>query len=192
MVMVPKVQDLTVRQFMKCAKIFKSEDDLIDRYTEILSVLTGRPQQYFETIDTDLLKELFAQIPTFSLDGIKIKVNKKVFIKGKLFVSYPNPLEVTELKSDRYRDLKVFSEAGPDENLHNLLACVYSPSTWTLSPKKYLPKYHKVTAEAMLDAKIKDVCGLVFFYSDVFEKLKVVIEIYLEGVIKEVMSLKEA
>lgn len=175
--------DYTVKQYMDFLKVFKdTHEDQLSKNISLMSVLTGKSEDYYNSIPTKQLMKEVSKLPIFSLEGLEFPVKTNLRINLRIFKGIT---DCQDLSSDRYRDIKGYSERGIDENLHNLLACIYSP----YFKRKYDPKTHKKVSEIMLKAKIKDVCGLVFFYSDVFKRLKEIIEISLETDLKNIEEM---
>jgi hypothetical protein len=179
--------DYTVKQYMDFVKVFKQDhEDQLAKNIALMSVLTGKSEEYYNSIPTKQLMKEVSKLPVFSLEGLEFPVKANLRIKLRIFKGIT---DCQDLSSDRYRDIKGYMERGIDSNLHNLLACVYSP----YFNRKYTPKIHKEVSDIMLTAKIKDVCGLVFFYADVFKRLKEIIEISLEMDLKNIEKMmKEA
>lgn len=180
--MIPSsVKDITISQFMRCVDIYNTPGiDLLDREILILSELTGKPEEYFTSMDIGELKKLFRKVPILSIDGLKdVRFNKQLLLNGWLYKAVYDPSEVNVAL---YRDLKTYIDKGIDKNLHKILACIYRPVF-----RKYTSAEHKKTSELMLKQKIGNVTGAVFFYSDLLKRLNRPIQTYL----KEKLTLIE-
>lgn len=172
--------DYTVKQYMDFVRVFNStHQDQLAKNIALMSVLTGKSEDYYNTLPTKELTKAISKLPVFNLDGVKFPIHRTLFINLRI---YKGITDIQDLSSDRYRDIKAYSERGIDKHLAELLACIYYP----LFNKKHSPKVHKRLTKLMLNQKLKNVAGLVFFYSVVFKRLSQIIETSLE------MDLKKA
>ncbi len=182
--MIPSsIKDLTVQQYMDCLDIYQTPDmDLLDREILILSKLSGKPEDYFTSMDIGELKKLFRKVPVLTLVNLKdVRHNKYLFINGWLYKAVIKPKDINVAL---YRDLKTYIEKGIDENLHKILACIYRPVLI-----KYTGKVHEKTAKLMLKQKIGHVTGAVFFYSDLLKRLSNPIQTYLEQTLMKIENV---
>lgn len=149
--------NLTVKQFQHISKISKSSKDELDKQIEIVSYLSGKSEDEVLKLPLDKIKQVFSEC---GFAAPSTGLHKYIFVNGIL---YKGCLDITSLDAGQYIDLKNFAKQGINENLHNLLACVYKP---------VFGKYnHSKIANDMLKAKLNKVYGLVFFYSAVLELL---------------------
>lgn len=185
---MPLLGELTINQFIKCIDVERSEPNITDRNISLLSIVFGKPEAYYEALKIKDLLAQAARLPKFSLDGLQFKINKHLVINGRI---YRATSDLTNMGSDRYRDIKGYLERGFEDNLHNLCASIYIRQPLFRSAKPYNPKWHKKAAKDFQKAKLKDIAGLVFFYSAVLEKSMEVIQIYLEQNLSIIMETME-
>lgn len=178
--MIPfNLSKLTVRQYQIVNEIFDSQDDLLDKQINAIAYLLGKSTNYVESLPLDLFKYYSSQL-TMIKSGIKCPVKKYIWVKGRLF---KGTKDLSELLTGQYFDLKNLSNDGEIKNLHKLLACVYKP---------VFGKYdHKKCSDILLDAKIEQVYGLLFFYTNEYERLKSYIQMCLEEASKTIQTEME-
>ena len=73
--------------------------------------------------------------------------------------------------------------------MHLLLGCLYLPVNWYGKAYKYNGEKLPQISKDLLTAKLKDVYGLLFFYSSVLEKLSPIIQMSLEEALKTIQEI---
>ena len=179
-----ELQNITIRQYQLINQIVKSDKDELDKEIAIASIITGKSEDDILSMPLPQVKELFSYAKLNEAES-NLKVNKYVYLKGKVYVGLT---DLDKLTTGNYVDLKNFGKDDFIGNLHNLLAILYKP----LFAGKIDGKKHAKIAEAMLDAKLGQVAGLVFFYSNVLESLNPTIQISLEIAARDIQeTMKE-
>ena len=172
---------ITISQYQTINQIVKSNKDDLDKEIEAVAFLTRKSEDELLNLPLDKIRKTFAECG-FSTPSQRLK--RFIWVNGKL---YKGCLDVTDLNTGQYIDLKNFAKQDFVSNLHNLLAVIYKP-IWG--------KYeHGKVAEDMKSAKLNDVYGLVFFYSNLLEILNptilmcsVLAKQDIEEVMKEIES----
>lgn len=183
------INDLTVKQFQEINQIIRTEKDCLESHIKLISCLFGKSIEWVESHTPAQIGAWAREIDKL----LKSPINKKVksFIRaGKHF--YKPMLEIQNIKAGQLIALKFYEEraSGTQVHLHNQLACVFTRLTWYGKAKKYNSSDHEDIASDMLEAKVGEVYGVLFFYTNVFEKLNLVTQTYLTSateLIKETM-----
>lgn len=161
---------ITVRQYQVLNQILESDADLLDKQINAIAYFMGKSSVWVESLPLDIFKYYSSQLTFVKNPNINTKLKKYVFIKGRLFKA---ETEFEKLLSGQYIDLKELSKDGNSiNNLHKLLACIYKPVFFKYN--------HKECSDLMLDAKLGDVYGLLFFCSLELERLSPYIQMCLE------------
>lgn len=164
---------MTIETYQKVNKIAQASGDSIEKEIDIASAITGKSKEEIENLP-------LAKVKALTRINISGRKKKYVLINKRLYKGLTDPEELT---TGQYVDLKTF---GKDfiPNLHNMLAIIYKPVF-----KRYK---HEEVAEDMKKANLDDVYGLLFFYSNILEKLSPTIQISLELAKEEIAErLKE-
>jgi len=185
--------EVTIKQFQELYFLL-GKKPTIDTWILVLSSLTKKHQSYYYSLP---IKELTKQINSLRYltnPEVNTKINKYLTNKGKV---YKAVLFASDMKMNQVADLKgLMHKEGQTvndtivENLHKLLACIYVPLTW--KGFTYTPSKHKEVSEQMLNLKVGDVYGAVFFYSKTYKALMKAIEDYGQENLKVITNhLKE-
>lgn len=175
------IGEITVGQFLAIQKkrnesIQAFEDNpfsLLNNEIEQLVIATGLDKKYFEGMN--IVEELKPIIADFH-EQLK-ESNLKKFGKKNLIIAnkkaYFAAINMNKFTSSQYTDMMMFLEKGGiDENLDKMLGLCFLPSRkYWLSMKEYDWNVHEAVTNDMREAKLKDVIGTVFFYSDRFDIL---------------------
>ncbi len=163
---------ITVERFQECYFIL-GKDPTIDSWILVLSVLSGKSKDYIESLPIRELKLAIHRLQFLLNPELNEKVNKYVSINGRVFKA---AYLASELQTNEVADLKGFMVADGQsvndtvvENAHKLLACIYIPLT--LRGFRYVPSKHKEVSEYFRKAKMGDVYGTLFFYSETYKNL---------------------
>ncbi len=170
-----RYEDLTVDQFQKIEALKKVEGiELSDRAVKKLAILSGKPEEVIEALPfkqfQDLqIQALFLNEPIHVMlanDFVTLGSKKFKFIKEK-----------TGYVVAQRKDFNSFiKEAGGDyiSCLPQILSICHLE--WVESDRikteviekewRYMEKYHTENVELFKQAKLKDVIGAVFFYSN--------------------------
>lgn len=175
------IGEITVEQFLEIQKkrnetlqdFEENPFSLLNNEIEQLVIATGLDKKYFEKMN--VVNELKPIVSDFH-EQLK-ESNLKQFGKKNLIVvnkkAYFAETNMNEFTSSQYTDMMTFLEKGGiDENLDKMLALIFIPSKkYWLSKKEYDWNVHEAVTKDMRKAKLKDVIGTVFFYSDLLNLL---------------------
>ena len=163
---------ITVEQFQECYFLL-GKDPTIDGWVKVLSILSGKSKDYVEGLKVKDLKGYINKLQFLLSPNLNEKVNKYLSIKGRIFKAV---YLASDMQTNQVADLKALMVADGQsvndtvvENAHRLLACIYVPLT--LKGFKYVPSKHKEVSDYFRKAKMGDVYGTLFFYSEVYRNL---------------------
>lgn len=165
---IPKsFNEITVRQYQSIHDLIIDETlEIEDREVRILAELTGKSIDEIESLPLDELKMSLLQLEFLKRPDLSTKYKKWFTVNGRVYKAKPF---AQKLSTGQYVDLKSFHARGSvSTELHNLLACVYEPLR-VFKRFVYNADEHEKMAKDMLDAKMSDVYGTLFFYSIVWE-----------------------
>lgn len=165
--------DLTISQFQECYFILGKVPQ-IEQWITVLSILSGKPEDYFNEMPIKKLKGYIAKLQFLLNPKLNTKGKKYVYANGRIYKAILNANEITTAQGI---DLKTFQkpaegqsiEESVIENAHKLLACIYVPLVGFKF--RYDGKYHPRTVEDLKKVKVGDVFGTLFFYSNLFGPL---------------------
>ena len=174
------IGEITVEQFLAIQKkrnesIQAFEENpfsLINNEIEQLCIVTGKDKEYFSTIPITELKPIVAEFHNqLKHENLKQFGKKNLIIANKK--AYFSALNMNKFTSSQYTDMMMFlDKGGVDENLDKMLGLCFLPSRkYWLSMKEYDWNVHEEVTNDLRKAKLKDVIGTVFFYSDRFDSL---------------------
>lgn len=176
-------KDLTIKQYQAINQIVKSDLDELDKEVAIAALITGKTEDEILNLPIPEVKKIFSQTRLRETE-MSLKPKKYVFINGTLYVGLT---DLDKLTTGNYVDLKNFGSKDFVSNLHNLLAILYKP----LFSGEIDGKKHSKIASDMLDAKLGQVAGLVFFYSNVLESLNPTIQMSLAIAAQDIQEVME-
>lgn len=159
----------------------------VDKDTKILSLLSGKPVEYFEQLSFKDL-ELWQEQISFLWKPVKSKIKKYVWIHRKLFVFIT---DTSEVSNSIYLGLKHHAEKGDinGDNMHNAISQILRP--FSLFKRPNTIKQQNETAEYLYKyAKMGKVHAPLFFFSNTYKKLNEHMEIYLTKVLNQLNEPK--
>lgn len=170
--------ELTVRQYQGVDLILKEDIDHLDKQVKLISHLSGKT---IEEVENNTPKQIleWAKTLTFlsNINNLTTSINKRVFINGRFYCPI---IGAEKLLASQLVTLKHLEEQNkPTELLNQMLACIYVDMDWLGRPKKFDSNTFERTAKDMLDARLGEVYGTLFFYSNVLEKSSPIILTYL-------------
>lgn len=164
--------DLTIEQFQECYFVLGSKPTL-DSWIMVISILSGKSKDTIESLPIKELKKEINKLQFLLSPNLNEKVNKFISIKGRpfkavFFASDMQTNQVADLKGLMHKEGQSVNDTIV-ENAHKLLACIYLPLT--LRGFKYVPSKHKEVSQYFRKAKMGDVYGTLFFYSNLYRNL---------------------
>lgn len=181
MIQIPtSLNNLTVQQFQEVNRLIRTEKDILERHIKMVACLSGHPVDFIEKQDVSHIGNWARAIDKLLATELNKKITRFMVI-GKTV--YKPILKVDTIKAGQLIALKHYEEKakGTQVYLHEQLACVYAPLNWMGRRKPYDASKHNEISSDMLKAKVGDVYGTLFFYTNVFEKLNRVTQIYLKS-----------
>lgn len=166
--------DLTVKQFQDASYIIKNEDDLLERHVKLIACLSNKPIEWVESHTPAQVGEMVKKLD-FLLTPVVSKKIKPFLVFNKSV--YRPILKMETINWGQIKTIKVLGEREeyPNQYLNQKLACVYSKLNW-YGKAVYSASDHTKKSEDLLNARLGDVYGTLFFYSNVLVTLKPVIE----------------
>jgi hypothetical protein len=199
MKIVERFEDLTVGQYMAIeAKIAEKPVDteeepfkVIDNEIEQLAIATAINYNDLAKLPISQLKQnIKALHAILSTVELPTKVKEIVTIGPNVYFA---KTDLSDLTGGQWIDIVTFAKEK-SKNYNKLLACFYLPcEKKSLKPKEYDGEVHPIVAADMLNVKLKEVSGTLFFYSNLYENLIKVTKIYSDSAAKTIApTLKEA
>lgn len=173
---VPKsYSELTVSQYMKAYEIMQDEfDSEVDRMAMLISYFTGLEFDVVMEMDIKDFKELSLNLSFLRFDLPLFAVNDSVSIDKKLFTAVKT---LTDMKVNQMIDFQsIYKESG-----NNISKCLDKLLPIIYIQKEYDPNKHEENVKLLGKAKISEVSGLVFFYSDYWCNAEKIIQAYIES-----------
>lgn len=187
MVIPKNYNELTVRQFQLCDEIIRNESDVLERHIKLVACLSGNSIEWVESHTPKQIAEWVKDLSFLSNPKVDKKIPKYVLANKRVYRPYN---DASKFSAGQVIALKVYGEkAKGHSNLHNQLACVFGEINWYGGLKKYDATKHEQIANDMLEAKMGDVYGAVFFYSNVLEALSPILETYLKQANETIMEI---
>lgn len=166
--------ELTVRQFQEASRILKFEDDILERHIQLIACLTNQTIDWVESHTPAQIGEMVKKLDFLLKPDVNKKPSKFLALNKTV---YSPILKMETINWGQVKTIKVLGEKAEYDNqyLNQQLACVYSKLNW-YGKAVYSASDHAKKSQDLLDAKLGDVYGTLFFYSNVLEKLSPVIE----------------
>jgi hypothetical protein len=164
------LNNLTIKQFLKCKLISEIESEPVIRKLKLLAEITGKS---FDEVESLPLGELYSQLRELdSLESLPsdAKVNMKFKADGKRFIIKWRQQDLT---AEQYIDASHFCKE-PDKiihNIHNILASI-SVERGLFKELPYSGETHKERAEAILNTMtIKQAYPIMVFFCEYYKML---------------------
>jgi hypothetical protein len=168
-------EDMTLSQFMKLHELEQNKDiDPIDKQVSKLSILSGKSIDYIESLDYKEVKKALAKISYTSKVPKELRIPKR-FRAGHLMLKPTMSLQ--EMKVNQLVDFySLLKEANNDyiASANVLLATMFKPLS-IFKKSVYSPENHAKISKLLLNAKVGDCLGLLFFYLYFWKKCEPII-----------------
>ena len=171
-----RYEDLTVNQFQKINTLKGKKDDVFKR-AELYSIISGLP---LDQVDLLSPKDVYAATNFLSVP-IHAMPLKKTYGRFKPI------LKITDITTAQHKDFNtLLTQVNGDwvKVLPELLAIMNKELTF--KGYAYIQDNHFKNVEIFKKAKLRDVVGVVFFYSNYLSSLKKTIKDSLEKSQKEI------
>lgn len=178
------VNQLTLNQFVKLKQIEDTELTSFEKGEQILSLVSGLTIEQINDLKLWKLDYYFKRIALLRASQPNTKVNKWLFIKGKLY---------RLVKSEKHLNTNQFTAADTFAidavaNFNKLAAIIYTHKG------KFTDESFEELSNYFANCKVGKIYGAVFFYSNRFKHSKVISDFYFQQsmkVIKErLMEIK--
>jgi hypothetical protein len=168
-------EDMTLSQFMKLHELEQNKDmDILDKQIAKLSILSGKSIEYIELLDYKIVKESLAKINYTSKAPKNLRIPKR-FRVGTTMLSPTMSLQ--EMKVNQLVDFYSLLKAANNDYIGSanvLLATMFKPLS-IFKKSVYSPENHAKISKLLLDAKVGDCLGLLFFYLDFWKRCEPII-----------------
>jgi hypothetical protein len=179
--------ELTVEQYQRITEIQGSDLDKLDKSIEIISYLSGKTVTEIESLYSP--SEVFTKTSFLNNAQVNETWGKRIRVGSRFYMPI---IKNEDFKAGALIALKHFEKQDVVKNLHQMLACCYSPMGWDFKPKPYNGNNHQKIAKDMLKVKMGDVYGFLAFKKKVFLKSSPVLTTYLTQATQTIeMTLKE-
>lgn len=193
-----RFEDMTLSQFMQLHELEKDKTiERLDKDTKRLSILSGESFDYVECIDLKERRDALARISYVNHSPKNLPVVKRFRAKGTLLVPTTS---LQEMKVNQLVDFYTLLKHSNNDYISNanmLLAVMFKPIQ-LFGKAIYSPENHSRISKLLLDAKVGDCLGLLFFYLDFWKKCEPRIQACLkqanqtiEETMNEIMNDKE-
>lgn len=170
--------DLTVRQFQEASAILNSkiQDNFLGDLTipvRLVACLAGKSEDDVLELcsKAELIKYYSGLSWINNIESLEKSPICKKIVAGKHI--YCALLGFEDFKSGQNITLKLLEGRNDTAKyLNEMLATMYVPMNWYGSPKKYKASRHQEIAEALKDARLADVYGMLIYKKKLFEILK--------------------
>ena len=166
---------MTLAQFMKLHELEQNKDmDILDKQIAKLSILSGKSIEYIELLDYKIVKESLAKINYTSKAPKNLRIPKR-FRVGTVMLSPTMSLQ--EMKVNQLVDFYSLLKAANNDYIGSanvLLATMFKPLS-IFKKSVYSPENHAKISKLLLDAKVGDCLGLLFFYLDFWKRCEPII-----------------
>lgn len=174
-----RFEDLTVGQYIKLVELDKDKSlDALDLVSKQMAIVTGRRIEEIELMDINYIKSKIAflkKIPT------EIPFKKSIWIG---FKQYTPSINLVQTQVNQLTDFySLYKNEAP---INEILAVIYKPKNG-----KYHADNHSYVAKKMINKRIGDVLGAVFFSLNYYKRCEKLINQYLENnqlIINQVMT----
>lgn len=167
--------NLKLKQYIELSNLDKDKSiDELDRIVKKMAIISGKSIEEVELMDINYIKENISFLNNIPQS---LPFKKRLIIGFKV---YKPTLTLQDIQVNQLVDFYALYKA--EAPLNDLLAVIYKCG-------KYDSKNHAELSAKMLNQKIKNVLGVVFFSLSYYSKCEKVINQYLEKSSKQVEIL---
>lgn len=168
-------EDMTLNQFMKLRELEQNKDiDILDKRIAKLSILSGKSIDYIESLSSKEFKVYSSKINYTSNPPKNLRIPKR-FRVGTTMLRPTMSLQ--EMKVNQLVDFYSLLKAANRDYISSanvLLATMFKPLS-IFNKSVYSPENHAKISKLLLDAKVGDCLGLLFFYLDFWKRCEPII-----------------
>ena len=174
--------EISVEQYMKAYEIMNDDfEDDVDRMASLISYFIDKPFDDVMEMDIDKFKDLSTKLSFLRTDLPLFHINDSINIDKQLFTAVKT---LTDMKVNQMIDFQSIYKA----NGNNLYKCLDKLLPIVYVQKEYNPNKHEENVKLLSKAKVSEVSGLVFFYSDYWLNAEKIIQVYTENQLKLIME----
>jgi len=183
-----KYEDLTVEQFQKLEALKTTELDSIDKACHRLAILSNKSVEYIESLTPKEVYDTLAHALFLSSEINVMPIKESIKLGNKEFKFID---KISGYSISQHRDIHEFIKLN-NNNYFNCLPEIIALCHYENvgNEFKYIENNHHENVELFKKAKLEDVLGAVFFYSNCYKSYKMIIQTSLaesEKAIKEMM-----
>ena len=173
-------KEITVSQFMKAYEIMHDEfDSEVDRMAALISYFIDKPFDEVMEMDIEDFKKLSIKLSFLRNDLPLFHVMDFIIVGKKIFTATKS---LTQMKVNQMID---FQSIYKNHN-NNVYKCLDKLLPIIYVQKEYDPSKHEENVKLLSNAKVSEVSGLVFFYSDFWCNAEKTIQAYTESQLNEI------
>jgi hypothetical protein len=158
---------VNLKQFAQLqAKLQDGTEDVIERYLDIITVLSGEKPSIVNQMPLEALKKAIDYVSFINHLPKETKIKNQFEINGQI---YKGVIDVTKLTAGQYIDIKTFCKNTDEifDNLANIMAVIYIEEG-----QEYEGTKHAHRARIFQDhLKISEVYGFTLFFSNLLNDL---------------------
>jgi hypothetical protein len=158
---------VNLKQFAQLqAKLQDGTEDVIERYLDIITVLSGEKPSIVNQMPLEALKKAIDYVSFINHLPKETKIKNQFEINGQI---YKGIIDVTKLTAGQYIDIKTFCKNTDEifDNLANIMAVIYIEEG-----QEYEGTMHAHRARIFQEhLKISEVYGFTLFFSNLLNDL---------------------
>lgn len=177
------INKLPLGKYIELKATLQKEQDELEKYIDILALLTDKPVIYFEELPGNKLKNHLARLGLLLESKERAKVKSFIWVNGKRY----RATKENELSTSQYTAQKTY-EADFYNNVHMMCAILFLSNPLFRKPKLDVNNIEKIANDFYKYAKVGQVIGTLFFWLRESEKRNLSSLIYSEQMIQERMK----
>jgi hypothetical protein len=158
---------VNLKQFAQLqAKLQDGTEDIIERYLDIITVLSGEKPSIVNQMPLEALKKAIDYVSFINHLPKETKIKNQFEINGQI---YKGVIDVTKLTAGQYIDIKTFCKNTDEifDNLANIMAVIYIEEGQEYEGTKHAHRA-RIFQEHL---KISEVYGFTLFFSNLLNDL---------------------
>jgi hypothetical protein len=158
---------VNLKQFAQLqAKLQDGTEDVIERYLDIITVLSGEKPSIVNQMPLEALKKAIDYVSFINHLPKETKIKNQFEINGQI---YKGVIDVTKLTAGQYIDIKTFCKNTDEifDNLANIMAVIYIEEGQEYEGTKHAHRA-RIFQEHL---KISEVYGFTLFFSNLLNDL---------------------
>jgi len=161
-----RYEDITVEQWQKADSIVNSDKSKLDKQIELVSYFTGKTIEQVDNMETTLFFGYCNKLAFLFEDITPMPIVNKFKINGIDFIPTDSLQKMKVNQMVDYTEILKANSNSICQSLHMILPIVFCKA------KGYEPDKHAEYVELFKKAKLGDVLGAVFFYTDYWQRVE--------------------